>query len=181
LFNPTSTSVHWKSAPTPPGGTYIPSGWTNNKIRFCLGGYNDSTQFPPEEVVIRWKSNLQTVICEDTLVFNCIPPPPENCAEVTNDTIICKDDGSYIFNYDVVNLSGINATAIKVSQVHTKLTRGVFSPLPAYTNSGIFPPSSVTAMPPINISNVSPSDSVCFVITLFYNVEPANECLYNPS
>ncbi len=179
LFNPMPTTAHWKPFPTPPGGTYIPSGWTNNKMRFCLGGYDDPTQFPPEEVVIRWKSDLQTVVCEDTLTFNCMPPPIEHCAEVVNDSIVCNDDGTFTFNYDVKNLSGINASTIRVHQVHTKPAGGIFSPTPPYNVSGTFPPNSETSMPPMNISNAMPGDSVCFVVTLFDNVEPANECCHS--
>ncbi len=178
LFNPMPNSVHWKPAPAPPGSTFIPSGWTNNKMRFCLGGYDNPLQFPPEEVVIRWKSDLQTVVCQDTLVFNCVPPPIEHCAEVLNDSIVCNDDGTFTFNYDVENVSGINASNIKVHQVHTKPAGGIFSPTPPYNVSGLFPPNSITTMPAINISNAMPGDSVCFVVTLFDNVQPANECCH---
>ncbi|WP_211217364.1 hypothetical protein [Neolewinella persica] len=57
-------------------------------LDFCMLNVNDSEQ---QLIVDYLGANLRTVLCSDTLTFNC--PIQNYCLDVASDTLVCAEDG----------------------------------------------------------------------------------------
>ncbi len=84
---------------TPSGN--IPLGTNTDAIQFCLENILYQDQIP-QEVVFNWHSLSETgddvIICSDTLMFNC-----DQCLYLSDDELLCNDDGTYTYNFTVWN------------------------------------------------------------------------------
>ena len=73
----------------------IPQGTISNLFNLCLG-LQPNTPIP-QKVAINWTiatANGDSVVCSDTLIFNCEPPLENPCGEI-RDSIICLGDSTY--------------------------------------------------------------------------------------
>ena len=165
----TSDQGTWHPKPTPPHGTFIPPGWNNGKITFCLGGY-DTFNDIPQEIQVSWLGGSNdNVICTDTLEFFCQPPAPEDCAEIVDTSITCLADGTYLLDIDLEVLANFTVEQIKVRDLHSIPGGAIFNPSNPII-SGPFDAGDIASMTPILVTNAQPGDLVCFYLTLFNNV-----------
>jgi len=96
----------------------IPTGTTSDVFDVCFASLITNPTTNPS-IEIKWKqvvNELDTaIVCRDTLVFECMPPPsPDTCLVVTNQEIDCdpEDPSSYNYCFDVTNLSGVDVGQI---------------------------------------------------------------------
>ncbi|SER38965.1 SdrD B-like domain-containing protein [Neolewinella agarilytica] len=154
----------------PPGTTPIPTGPINNKIEFCLTNY-DNPIVLPQLLEINWIDMQDSIVCQDSLTFDCAPLPPDTCLVILNDTIICLPDGTYAYQWDVVNQSNTTATHIYVHTSYTTPAGGVITPGAPYSFAVTIPPNvAPISMPAINVSNVNPGDQFCLRASIYNTI-----------
>ncbi|MFM1933026.1 MAG: hypothetical protein RL226_2329, partial [Bacteroidota bacterium] len=101
--------------------TSIPQGVLNNVATFCLTDVINN----PQEVVIHWYDMDASIICPDTLIFNC--PVEPDCLYLTNDTIYC-DGVETLYEFTVCNPNDADWAVSYISLVPTSPTGIVLSP-----------------------------------------------------
>lgn len=153
----------WVPAPGSGGAaSYIPLGNINNKINFCLYGYQ-----PSQKVVLRWMTGLNrdTVACIDTLTLNCTAAGGP-CSEIIDANVTCVSGGAFNLKFKIKNNSSFNATGFSLDKLSP--TSAAFTPLnfptvPINTNS-------TSAQQSLNIIGVNSGQVVCFRISLYRHV-----------
>lgn len=156
---------------TPVWTTPVPNGNNISLLNFCLGGYSTS----PQTLVLRWIRN-DSIMCTDTLKTNCIPPPPtsDTCAQIFNDTLICNSDGTFTYNFQVLNSATWIAQGLKLSvSTPTGLTI-----TPSDFNVNILP-DGVSPVLSTNISGVTPNSNICFKVGLYDHTEAWSNCCFS--
>ena len=181
MQSPTNKQVTWHPKPTPAHSTYIPDGWSYDKITFCIGGVDDASSVP-QQVELNWLAGPNNVACTDTLTFECQPPPPDTCALVENYDFVCDslDPTHYLLDLDVKILAGFTVEQIRVRDLHSIPAGATFNPALPLVN-GLWTYGNVVSMPTIDITGVAPGDSICFYLTLFDNLvgdNGSNHCCH---
>lgn len=103
-------------------GGGIPSGVSNNAIQFCIAP-NDTSASIPQLVEFRWLEAINedsTIVCRDTLSFECMPPPPVDTCFVVNDPeITCNPDDPNLYDlcFTVTNQSGFDLNYITLEDL----------------------------------------------------------------
>lgn len=139
--------------------------WTNNVNGYlpvdfnlpqlCFGGSKNQHYV----VAFNWLiagENGKTVLCSDTLVFDCM----KDCMAITKDTVYCKEDGTAVFNFSIMNQFHLPITSFEITDI---------------TGSGSFTgsthfvgtiPTNGTGTYSIGITG-NPGDRICFRIHAF--------------
>ncbi len=177
MNNPLNNCVTYHPRPTPPHSTYIPAGWNNNKMQFCLNGY-DTPADVPQEVVLKWLSGSDTnIICEDTLTFFCQPPDTDTCVTLVDTSFVCINDSTWQLDLGVQVLSNFTIQKAALQSLHSNPIGGVFTP-PMPMVSGTWTSGNIITFPSFTVTNVNPGDSVCFYVTLYDSLSPINNCCH---
>ncbi len=144
------------------GNGTIPTGNFANIFNFCLTDYNSQ----PQTVVVEWMNN-NNVICRDTLITPCAPPPPPKyCCQILNDTLICREDGTYEYKFDIRNNYSFIATGFQMNPLYP--SGATFTPNRILTTINPSPgPGSVSGPHSIIISNVGSATNFCYKLAMF--------------
>lgn len=147
----------------PPSG-FIPTGTITDLFTLCL---NLQVNTPaPQMVLFHWLSNSSTnqdsIVCTDTLFFDCDAPQPNPCGEI-EDTIVCVEPGVYLYTFTLTNNSPYPVHTAIIDYLNP-LSIGL--PIIYFFNPALQPgqtsaPVSVT----INTS-LPPGSQVCYHMTL---------------
>ena len=109
-------------------------------IKFCLSNYKN---VPNQQVIVKYFGPDETVVCVDTLIYNCTAKP--KCLKLT-DTVECAANGQYKMSFCIMSnaLIGWNVNSIQLN-----------------------PPPGVTFTPSIfAVSNMTPGQMQCGFMTL---------------
>ena len=163
----------WIDSPSP-----ILTGNNMDVLRFCLGGYTNTTQY----IELKWMRN-DSVICRDTLVTNCIPPPPPTeCSQIVEDTLICNADGTFTYNFRIRNNSSspsFNVRAVKLQPV-SPLT---IQPTVLTTDINGIPlnvaPGMISPVLSQTFSNITSNSDACFQIAIYDGVDHHTHCCWS--
>jgi hypothetical protein len=153
------------------GNGFIPSGNSNNILDFSLTGYTST----PQQVLVEWIMG-DSVVCMDTLITNCIPPPPiKDCAQLIDETLVCLPDGSFQYKFKVKNNSTHTTTGFQLNPV---------SPLSLLFSPNNFSNVSIAAgmtspEQTVIITGISPNTQLCFEIALYEHVFQNGELKYS--
>ncbi len=153
------------------GNGFIPSGNSNNILDFSLTGYTST----PQQVLVEWIMG-DSVICVDTLITNCIPPPPvKNCAQLIDESLVCMPDGSFQYKFKVKNNSTHTTTGFQLNPV---------SPLSLLFSPNNFSNVSIAAgmtspEQTVIITGINPNTQLCFEIALYEHVFQNGELKYS--
>ncbi|MHB1178927.1 MAG: SdrD B-like domain-containing protein [Daejeonella sp.] len=153
------------------GNGFIPSGNSNNILDFSLTGFTST----PQQVLVEWIMG-DSVICVDTLITNCIPPPPiKNCAQLIDESLVCLPDGSFQYKFKVKNNSTHTTTGFQLNPV---------SPLSLLFSPNNFSNVSIAAgmtspEQTVIISGISPNTQLCFEIALYEHIFQNGELKYS--
>ena len=135
-----------------PLGSYIGLG-TYAMPELCM----NSSAAPGQLVEIKWMKG-DSIVCRDTLIFNCPPP----CGYIT-DEVQCLLDGSFAYSFTVTNTSGYtmdHGTLVVTSPPASGITQTYpLGPLVSGNTSG-----NLLLNLPSNIG--SPGDTICFTFAL---------------
>jgi len=161
--NPTISPVTWLPQPI---GSFIQLGNTNDQINFILTGYSTT----PQKMVLRWMrgSNRDTVVCTDTLVFDCTPPYPvtNNCSQIVEDTLVCMPDSTFEYRFKVQNNSAFDATGFQLNSFSPSGAVLTPSDFPSVT----IPSNTVSSQQIMSISGVTVGQEVCFGLSLYRHI-----------
>lgn len=83
------------------------SGSFEGLIEFCLDEITDPAQVP-QQVVLSWVESVSgqdTIVCRDTLVFDCPPPVLNECFDFTINEASCQGNGEYLVDFTITNTS----------------------------------------------------------------------------
>ena len=177
LGQSSSMQQTWFPRPTPIHFTNIPTGWNRSKVNFCLD--NDGRSLS-ETIQLEWLAgNDESVVCTDSLFFECqLPPPDSTCAQITDTLWSCNPDGSYDLDLKVQVKWGSPAYEIYLKNFSSTPPGAVVTSNPQVTN-GVFATDSIVMLPTLNVSNVMPGDSLCFEIALADTLtDYIQECCY---
>ncbi len=159
LFPFTNSNLDWKKIPPTSNGIFINTG-TTTLPKVCLSGYSTI----PQQIEVRWMKD-SSVVCRDTLTFDCIPPPPvDTCITVVYDTVRCLPNGNYAYDFQIQNLT--NHT------IHT-FDLNNFSPSVIFVNpiSGVFhetiPALGFSSIQTLEIDGgaLFAGDQICYQVT----------------
>jgi hypothetical protein len=135
-----------------PAGSFIGLG-THPMPALCM----NSTMAPGQLVEIKWMQG-DSIICRDTLVFQCLPP----CGFVT-DTVTCVPGGGYNYGFNVTNTSDFSMDhAILIITSPTGFNTPTTYPLGPLSSGGTSAWFNLN-LPP-NIGNAG--DTICFTLAL---------------
>ena len=153
------------------GNGFIPSGSSNNILDFSLTGYTST----PQQILVEWIMG-DSVVCVDTLITNCIPPPPiKDCVQLIDESLVCLPDGSFQYKFKVKNNSTHTTTGFQLNPV---------SPLSLLFSPNNFSNVSIAAgmtspEQTVIISGISPNTQLCFEIALYEHVFENGELKYS--
>ena len=168
---PTQIIAYNSAYPVP-----LPTGANINVLNFCLAGYTTLPQF----IELKWMRS-DSVICRDTLVTNCIPPPPEDtCSKVFDDTLICNPDNTFTYNFRVANFSSWDVRAIKLSPsspTGLNITPFFFD-TDNLGNPIYIIPGGVSPMLSTTISGVGQNTQLCFKVGIYDHPVNHTECCW---
>ncbi|MCB0611148.1 MAG: T9SS type A sorting domain-containing protein, partial [Lewinella sp.] len=151
----TEDNLNHRLSWAPAGGGNIPTG-TFGDMTICLGGIMSQTQ-KPQYVAFHWMSvnaaGEEYIACSDTLEFNC-----EGCVIVSEENIVCNEDGTYSYSMTVTNNSNpahfVSNVVLEVYSTTIAFTPNVFN---VALNGGQSAPIG-----PITITGGNPGDVVWF-------------------
>lgn len=153
----------------PPGNSTIPLGATNDLVTLCLNLQIGAAT--PQIVLFNWfvpdANGMDSVVCTDTLVFNCEPPSQNPCGEI-HDSIICLGNGSYQYTFTLINHSPnpIPEAAIDMMNPQTGVN---FPSLVFFFNPPIAPGDSATQT--FTFTTTLPAGStICYHMTLLDSI-----------
>ncbi|HRD81646.1 MAG TPA: hypothetical protein PLL53_12860 [Saprospiraceae bacterium] len=84
----------------------LPSG-EQTLAQLCIDNWNSSE---PVRIAVNWLNNGQ-LRCSDTLEVFC-----SNCLHIIPDTIICRDDSTFLYSFDIQNRSGFTINSLRVQE-----------------------------------------------------------------
>ncbi|MFK8101366.1 MAG: T9SS type A sorting domain-containing protein [Saprospiraceae bacterium] len=123
-----------------------------NPINFCFTDILQTSQMP-QTVVFDWlaldSNGRDSVVCSDTLIFNCEP-----CLMIYNKEINCLDDGTYEYCFSVTNNGDDPATQLYLDPYGPSGATFAPNPVPVSLAPG------QTSDYCVNISGVSGGDVV---------------------
>ncbi|MEP7321818.1 MAG: LamG-like jellyroll fold domain-containing protein [Saprospiraceae bacterium] len=125
--------------PPGPSGSLAPGG-NYNFIKFCLSNY---LNVPNQQVMVKYFGPDETIVCVDTLNFNCSKKP--KCIKVT-DTVECAANGKYKMSFCIMSnaLIGWNVNSVQLN-----------------------PPPGITFTPSVfSVNNLMPGQMQCGFMTL---------------
>ncbi|MCB9353539.1 MAG: gliding motility-associated C-terminal domain-containing protein [Lewinellaceae bacterium] len=151
---PTSVTV------TPHNGN-IPIDHFPDLLQLCLSGYSSS----PQRVVVKWlgPDPHQSVVCMDTLEFDCGGNANPRCVRAVEDSLVCKN-GQYTYTFKIKNNAPFNVQSFVITPLdpNIQVTPGLVNLTPPgiapNTTSGYF---SVT----LTGSGLIPGQPFCFYLT----------------
>ncbi|MBK8241906.1 MAG: PKD domain-containing protein [Saprospiraceae bacterium] len=101
-----------------PLGISIPSGITNDFLKFCLTG--SAVAPTTQQIVFSWYEALpnggKRIVCMDTITTNCAPIRPKGCMQIVESSVICnpEDPNEYCLKFKVKNESTEPAIGISL-------------------------------------------------------------------
>lgn len=150
---------------------FIPQGNSANVVTFCLTGYTTSTQY----VLVEWMRN-DSIVCTDTLITNCVPPPPVTpCTQIINDSLVCLPDGTYQYTFSIKNNSTHTTTGFQFNPI----SPSALTFTPANFSNVTIQPGMVSAPQTMIISGLNPGTEFCFNISLYEHVLLENQQYYD--
>ncbi|MBX7142066.1 MAG: PKD domain-containing protein [Chitinophagales bacterium] len=161
--NNTSTVIYQ------PNTGFIPTGNTNGLFTMCLNLAPGAAS--PQVVVVDWlvpgAIEGDSIVCSDTLIWNCDAPPLNPCGTV-EDTIICLGNGQYQYSYTLTNNSPnyINMAAVDYLNPSGVLTN---FPLVFFYNPPLAPGGSYTQTFTFS-TTLPPGSEICYHITLLDSI-----------
>jgi len=84
----------------------LPSG-EQTLAQLCIDNWNSSE---PVRIAINWLNNGQ-LRCSDTLEVFC-----SHCLHIIPDTIICREDSTFLYSFDIQNRSGFTINSLRVQE-----------------------------------------------------------------
>ncbi|MBP8239357.1 MAG: T9SS type A sorting domain-containing protein [Saprospiraceae bacterium] len=75
--------------------------------QLCIDNWNSSE---PVRIAINWLNNGQ-LRCSDTLEVFC-----SHCLNIIPDTIICREDSTFLYSFDIQNRSGFTINSLRVQE-----------------------------------------------------------------
>lgn len=155
----------------PPNGYFPISGNPAFVLNYCLNGYTTTTQ----SIVVEWMRN-DSVKCADTLITNCVPPPPVTpCVQILNDTLICLPDGTFQYNFAVKNNSSHQTTGFQFNPI----SPSGLTFTPANFSSVSIAPGMVSSPQSMIISGVPAGGQFCFKISLYEHLYLNGQMYYD--
>jgi len=153
----------------PPGNSTIPVGTITDLFTLCLNLQIGAAV--PQIVVFNWfvpgSDGTDSVVCTDTLVFNCDPPLQNPCGEI-KDSIVCLGDGTYQYTFTVFNYSANPIPTAAIDYMNPQ--SGVnFPSLVFFFNPAIAPGDSATQTFTFT-SSLSPGSVICYHMTLLDSI-----------
>ncbi|MBX2926228.1 MAG: T9SS type A sorting domain-containing protein [Saprospiraceae bacterium] len=96
-----SRRLRWTrpSGPLPPGERRLAD--------FCIDNWNSSE---PVRLAVNWLNNGQ-LQCSDTLELYC-----SNCLQVIPDTVVCRDDSTYLYTFNIQNRTGFTVNSLRIRE-----------------------------------------------------------------
>jgi hypothetical protein len=172
-YNPisTPTQIQWQHV-----SGFVPFGLHAGLIQFCLDSILSPAQVP-QVVVLNWiatsSSGKDTVVCSDTLRFECQPPIIKKCVDVLESNIVCVKDSISNQPIYALQLTIQNTSTPPNTATHLILTP-VSSPAPVVWPNPIplspsLPPGGITTVSTTlywSASPPPPGTLVCFQLRL---------------
>jgi hypothetical protein len=150
----TGSHLRWTyiGSPTIPLGDF-------SLMDFCLGDLDG-----PAILDVCWMVG-DSIACRESFDIDC-DDTPTDCAEVVSENIVCNPDGSYTYNFSVLNLSGLDVHEISIIDTISgfgNIGNVIFAtPVP----DGSVASGSLTFTLP-----GTPPDSLCFLIVMRHQLE----------
>lgn len=181
----TNTSNNYYSTNTFPDNEinliFNPSAYPNNYLpisanpafvlNYCLTNYTNNVQ----HIIVEWMRN-DTIVCADTVITNCIPPPPVTpCVQILNDSIVCLPDGTFQYNFYIKNNSSHQTTGFQFNAVSPS---GLTFSQSNFSNVSIMP-GMVSPMQSTIISGVPSGNQFCFKISLYEHLYLNGQLYYD--
>lgn len=101
-----------------PHGGPVPLGQFLNLLQLCMSGGAGN----PQQVVVKWlgPDPNRTVVCMDTLSFDCGNGGKPNCVRAVNDTLVCKG-GKYVYSFQIKNNAPFNVQSFVITPLDTSI------------------------------------------------------------
>ncbi|MEM9837269.1 MAG: T9SS type A sorting domain-containing protein, partial [Bacteroidota bacterium] len=133
--------------------------------RFC---FSNVTSFPQYVVVDYLAGNFHTVLCSDTLVFEC--PVSNPCLDLVEESLECVEDG-YALRLELTNPPGGSFEDIGYIQVKITDPAGLEQQLDFFYNPTIGANQNVVIDTIISTTQDFYGDSLCIVISAHDDIE----------
>jgi hypothetical protein len=139
-----------------PSGPFIPVG-NSDFLKFCLSNYQN---VPTQQVIVKYFGPDFTVICMDTLTYECTQKP--KCLTATAE-VTCGQNGTYTMTFDV--MSNINI-GFNVNSIQLNAPPGVvFTPSMFNMSPTLTPSMTQTGFVTTVSGSVTDGQTICFSIT----------------
>lgn len=146
-----------------PNAGFVPMGTTAGLVDLCL---NLTPAAPsPQLVLVNWFVTTavgDTIVCTDTLYFDCEAPLVNPCGEIHGE-ITCVGDGTYQYDFTFINNSTQNVTMLVFTNTNPVLN---VIPNPILLGSPVVPGDSITSSVIIDPGIWPPGTDFCFDLTL---------------
>jgi hypothetical protein len=146
----------------------IPTGNLNGLFSLCLTLAPNTTS--PQLVVVDWLVqgiDGDSVVCSDTLIFDCEAEAENPCGEIS-DTLICLGDGVYQYTFTLTNLSPFSLNYAAVDYINPP---GMITGFPlVFPLSPALPPDSSVTQTFTFTTTLPAGSEVCYHITLLDSI-----------
>ncbi|MCS6992136.1 MAG: PKD domain-containing protein, partial [Chitinophagales bacterium] len=151
----------------PPTG-FIPTGTINDLFTLCL---NLQVNTPaPQIVLFNWLTNSSTnqdsIVCVDTLIFDCDAPQPNPCGEI-EDTIICEQPGTYVYTFTLTNNSAFPVHTAIIDYLNPV---SIGMPIIYFFNPALQPGQTSAPISVTLNTSLPPGTQVCYHMTLLDSI-----------